>query len=228
MIPAMNILGYKVLHDDEGPNVIDLYGAYYHGEIDEDELHNQFGNRGYNCSFYSNHYKWAGKNKDVKVVLTSRDPERWVDSFLTIATIPDIWLQRPFVWIPSLGEIKPMLDEIIRVQPTGGHPESYLDRDVLVNGYEVHAQNVREAVPTDRLFEFSVEQGWEPLCDFLGLPVPDVPFPHINDRIRIAAVVMVLKAITWIWPLVVLLPLFLLKWLVSRRQTSQAKKIKMK
>lgn len=35
----MNILGYKVLHDDETPNVIDLHAAYYRGEIDEDELH---------------------------------------------------------------------------------------------------------------------------------------------------------------------------------------------
>jgi hypothetical protein len=39
MISAMNILGYKVLHDDETPNVIDLHGAYYRGEIDDDELH---------------------------------------------------------------------------------------------------------------------------------------------------------------------------------------------
>lgn len=225
MISAMNILGYKVLHDDETPNVIDLHGAYYRGEIDDDELHYQFGNRGYNCSFYSNHYKWAAKNKDVKVVLTSRNPERWVDSFLTIAPIPDIWLRRPFVWIQSVRDMKPRLNEIIKVQPTGGHPESYLDRDVLLHGYEVHAQNVREAVPADRLLEFSVEQGWEPLCDFLGLPVPDVPFPHINDRIRIAAVVMVLKAITWIWPLALVIPLVVLKQIVSRQK--RAKKIKM-
>ena len=24
-------------------------------------------------------------------------------------------------------------------------------------------------------------QGWEPLCKFLGVPVPDVEFPHSND-----------------------------------------------
>jgi hypothetical protein len=63
------------------------------------------------------------------------------------------------------------------------------------------------------------------LCDFLGLPVPDVPFPHINDRIRIAAVVMVLKAITWIWPLALVIPLVVLKQIVSRQK--RAKKIKM-
>ena len=30
-----------------------------------------------------------------------------------------------------------------------------------------------------------VEDGWEPLCAFLGLPVPDAPFPHLNDRDRV-------------------------------------------
>lgn len=224
---AMNILGYKVLHDDEGPNVIDLCGSYHRGEIDQDELHHQFGQRGYNCSFYSNHHKWAGQNKNVKVVLTTRDPDKWADSFLTVATIPDIWQQRPFVWIPSLREIKPMLDEIMKEQPTGGDPEGYLDRDVLVRGYQVHSQNVREAVPADRLLEFSVKDGWGPLCDFLKVPVPDVPFPYINDRVRIAAVVMVLKAITWIWPLAFLLPILCFKWLMQLfSREDNAKKVK--
>jgi hypothetical protein len=27
--------------------------------------------------------------------------------------------------------------------------------------------------------------GWEPLCKFLGKPVPDVPFPHMNDAASI-------------------------------------------
>jgi len=29
---------------------------------------------------------------------------------------------------------------------------------------------------------WSVTEGWEPLCEFLQLPVPDEPFPHLNDR----------------------------------------------
>jgi len=27
-----------------------------------------------------------------------------------------------------------------------------------------------------------VTDGWEPLCEFLGLDVPDEPLPHANDR----------------------------------------------
>lgn len=40
---------------------------------------------------------------------------------------------------------------------------------------------VRRSVPKDRLLEFRVQDGWKPLCDFLNMPVPDIPFPHLND-----------------------------------------------
>lgn len=33
----------------------------------------------------------------------------------------------------------------------------------------------------DRLLEYKLGSGWEPLCKFLGKPVPDVPFPHVNE-----------------------------------------------
>ncbi len=36
-------------------------------------------------------------------------------------------------------------------------------------------------VPADRLLVWSPKEGWEPLCAFLELPVPDAPFPHVND-----------------------------------------------
>lgn len=39
---------------------------------------------------------------------------------------------------------------------------------------------VRGMVPKDRLLEWSVDDGWEPLCEFLGKPVPEEPFPHTN------------------------------------------------
>jgi hypothetical protein len=42
-------------------------------------------------------------------------------------------------------------------------------------------QQVQDTVPSDRLLVWSVSDGWEPLCEFLELPVPDTPFPHLND-----------------------------------------------
>ncbi|KAJ3471839.1 hypothetical protein MRS44_001938 [Fusarium solani] len=46
-----------------------------------------------------------------------------------------------------------------------------------------HYSMVRGMVPKERLLEWSVEDGWEPLCEFLGKPVPDEPFPHENAAV---------------------------------------------
>ena len=40
---------------------------------------------------------------------------------------------------------------------------------------------VRDTVPPGQLLVFDVKEGWTPLCQFLQVPVPDVPFPNIND-----------------------------------------------
>lgn len=36
-------------------------------------------------------------------------------------------------------------------------------------------------VAPEKLLVFEPSQGWEPLCKFLGRPVPEQPFPHVND-----------------------------------------------
>lgn len=48
--------------------------------------------------------------------------------------------------------------------------------------YERHNEQVRREAPADRLLEWRAEEGWEPLCHALGLPVPDEPFPRVNTR----------------------------------------------
>lgn len=47
--------------------------------------------------------------------------------------------------------------------------------------YEQHVAMVRGlGLPKDRLLEWSVEDGWEPLCKFLGKPMPTIDFPNGN------------------------------------------------
>lgn len=48
--------------------------------------------------------------------------------------------------------------------------------------FREHIEKVKTFVPPERLLVFDVSQGWGPLCAFLGKPVPDIPFPHLNDR----------------------------------------------
>ena len=47
--------------------------------------------------------------------------------------------------------------------------------------YEQHNADVRASVPADRLIDYRTGDGWAPICDKLGLPVPSEPFPHVNS-----------------------------------------------
>ncbi|CAG9998321.1 unnamed protein product [Clonostachys byssicola] len=48
--------------------------------------------------------------------------------------------------------------------------------------YDAYYKRIRDMVPPERRLEYKMGDGWEPLCSFLGKPVPDVPFPRLNDR----------------------------------------------
>ena len=45
--------------------------------------------------------------------------------------------------------------------------------------FERHEALVRDPVPAGRLLEHRAEEGWEPLCELLGVAVPDEPYPHL-------------------------------------------------
>jgi hypothetical protein len=53
--------------------------------------------------------------------------------------------------------------------------------------YERHNEQVRREAPADRLLEWRATDGWEPLCQALGIPLPDEPFPRVNTREEWAA-----------------------------------------
>ena len=56
------------------------------------------------------------------------------------------------------------------------------DRDAAIRIFAEHNRDVVATIPTQRLLVFDVKEGWEPLCAFLGVPVPaGEPFPHVND-----------------------------------------------
>ena len=42
-------------------------------------------------------------------------------------------------------------------------------------------EEVKRTVPKEKLLVFNVKEGWEPLCEFLKVPIPDIPFPNTND-----------------------------------------------
>jgi len=106
----------------------------------------------------------------AKVVLTVRDPQAWYASAAaTIGEPVEGWEPR------TAGDRMRRL-----VVWQGVFDGRFRDRAYAVARFEAHAAEVRRRVPPDRLLEYEVRQGWEPLCRFLGVAVPDEPFPHLN------------------------------------------------
>lgn len=48
--------------------------------------------------------------------------------------------------------------------------------------FNQYIADVNAYVPEDKLLVFNVSEGWEPLCKFLGVPIPNQPLPHLNKK----------------------------------------------
>ncbi len=112
---------------------------------------------------------------DARFVLTHRSPESWADSFGS--TIYRLIAGRD----EAPPEMKAWLDMASGVIARTGFPDG-LSREGLMQAFMAHNEAVKRAIPADRLLVYQVKEGWEPLCAFLGVPVPDTPFPRSNDR----------------------------------------------
>ena len=54
-------------------------------------------------------------------------------------------------------------------------------KEASMQYYNNWVEEVKNTVPSEKLLIFSVKEGWEPLCKFLNVPIPEGPFPHTND-----------------------------------------------
>ena len=61
------------------------------------------------------------------------------------------------------------------------------DRTASMALHDAWNDAVRAQVPAERLVVWQVGSGWEPLCAALGVPVPDLPFPHANTKAEFIA-----------------------------------------
>ena len=124
---------------------------------------------------------------DAKVLLSVRDGESWAHSM------------RETIWGLFYGDIliRDLSNARARVDPDWS---GYLDMmremwrrsglmpggvettpDAMAEAMERFQDEVQQTVPPERLLVWSVTDGWESLCEFLDVDVPDMPFPHLND-----------------------------------------------
>jgi hypothetical protein len=123
---------------------------------------------------------------DAKVVLSVRDPEAWEKSMRT--TIWDtIYGQSVAAQVSKARElVDPEWQHYIRLmgrmwaaQGIFSGPE--IQPGQLAQAITRYQEQVQRNIPADRLLVWSVGDGWEPLCRFLEVDVPDTPFPRLND-----------------------------------------------
>ncbi len=112
---------------------------------------------------------------NAKFVHTMRSPESWAASFSE--TIYKLVANKS----ESPKEMHDWLDMAAHVIEKTGFPGG-LDIAGLIKAFTAHTEEVKKAVPASNLLIFQVKDGWEPLCEFLDVPVPDKPFPRSNDR----------------------------------------------
>ena len=111
---------------------------------------------------------------EAKVLLSLRTPESWYESaYNTIyqtmytAEVPE-----------AIRTMREMARKLVFEDTFGGRFE---DRAHAMGVFERHNEEVQRGVPSDQLLVYPVGSGWEPLCKFLDVPVPEEDFPHVNS-----------------------------------------------
>ncbi len=108
---------------------------------------------------------------DAKVLHTVRDPDRWFES-----TQETIFAPGSATTVPE-GPMSAFFDSFI-----GDIRPHLQDRAFMTDHFRRHTEAVKAAIAPERLLIYEAGQGWEPLCAWLGVPVPAEPYPSENDR----------------------------------------------
>jgi hypothetical protein len=120
------------------------------------------------CAFWR---ELSAENPDAWILLSTRDAERWWESASATIFPASRSVPRGDPW-------RDMVDALFESRFT----TQLRDRDACLAAFERHYASVRAEAPRERLLEWSPSDGWEPLCQALGVSVPDEPFPHANTR----------------------------------------------
>jgi hypothetical protein len=160
------------------------------------------------------------KYPDCKFILTTREnTEVWFRSWDTMtksistpANLGGIFItgvQRYSIYLRWLFAVVNQDETFL----TSSIPKINQNKEAAISSYEEHNKRVRELIPQDKLLEYSVKQGWQPLCNFLEIGTgdcPETPFPKTNS----ARSVQVQSISSTVVPLVVIL--FCLFYLFAR------------
>jgi hypothetical protein len=112
----------------------------------------------------------SAANPDALVLLSVRDPDPWFTSCSnTIFDGIGAMVEQGNDWMAAMLRLfKERFSDQIG------------DRAAMTAAFERHNETVRATIPPERLLEWSATDGWAPICERLGVAVPDEPFPKVN------------------------------------------------
>lgn len=145
---------------------------------------------------------------DAKVILTLRDPVKWfhsvnntlipvmkwpswkvlkyMDSVSDSGALLNTWNTDIFcpqkdtgAWYDCVNSCLNIWSGIPGYQTTPR--TAHWTEANFVRYYKTHCDRIRALVPSDRLLEFQATDGWEPLCKFLDIQVPEGQYPRLYD-----------------------------------------------
>ncbi|KAL2070830.1 hypothetical protein VTL71DRAFT_13856 [Oculimacula yallundae] len=137
---------------------------------------------------------------EAKFVLVLRDQDKWWKSFEEVVKTPLSLLPRVLSQISPgirwIGQFTEGLQDCSSMnQEAYGYP-----REWGPHSLEAHNTLVLDLVPKERLLVMKLGEGWEPICKFLGKPVPDEPFPHANEAAALEEMVQgLLRKLAFMW-----------------------------
>ena len=131
------------------------------------------------CTFWE---EMAETWPDAPVLLSVRDPEAWYRSCLnSIHAAKEMALAGELEGGDEEGPSPEVVGMINNLIWNGTFKGRFLEKDYALEVFHRHNEYVKAKVPANRLLVYEIKQGWEPLCEFLGVDVPDTPMPHLND-----------------------------------------------
>jgi len=121
---------------------------------------------------------------DAKIIFTERaSEEEWLESFTNQFKVHNTWSMSLMGFLsPSCRKLDKMF-HAIWISVFGFYPHGNRTNDLLLRKqYRMHNSYLKREAPKDKLLLFKLKDGWEPLCEFLNLPIPNKPFPHRNKK----------------------------------------------
>ncbi|KAI8059000.1 P-loop containing nucleoside triphosphate hydrolase protein [Gongronella butleri] len=130
------------------------------------------------CMFYK---ELLDKNPDAKVILTVRSAESWYKSICN--TIFSFYMtdDPPTFSDDHIGDALKMARHCTFDGVLERDHRNIRNKELMCELFEKHNAEVIKTVPADRLLIMNLGEGWEPLCKFLGKPIPKEEYPKSNS-----------------------------------------------